>query len=116
MYKVIEVDFQTEIRRIKFKIAKPLSELQDGIGDAFYKGAMVIRFYKDYRKKNDYLEVKKENYDKQFCEDSYIKLKKESDIKNLEKRIENFKSGIELNQKYIDKLTLEIEVLRSGGF
>ncbi|MFA6570749.1 MAG: hypothetical protein WCT77_05870 [Bacteroidota bacterium] len=108
-FKTIEVFFEAEFYVIKLRKSANISQLQEYIGDAFYKGAEKIRFYKDYRRKNDYIEIIKESYDKQFCENSYKKLKKESNILTLKKRIEILNSGIEFNKKLIKTLKIELK-------
>lgn len=112
VYKTVIAENEGYIWKIRLKNpGRTFEQLKEQTAEAFAQGIDVCRFYTDRRKKNDYLEVRKEQFDPAFIADCYKKFQREQEINNRVQRIESLEKDIEWRKKRIEELKLEIKNL-----
>jgi hypothetical protein len=109
---IIAQDYYT-FYKYKLKVGLSLEELQVQIGDAFAKGILSVRLYKNGRKKKDFIEIKKEDYSPEFNEECYRKCKFEADKKKIQNRIDHLKGDILYSQKLLNEKEEELTKLEN---
>jgi len=92
----------------KFKEKVTYEEFKDNIKYAFSKGVRSVRLYENYRKKDDFLEIRKEDFLLDEIELGYRKIQLKNKIKLLEFRKINNNKSIEFHLKANDKIDKEI--------
>lgn len=107
-YKYIIAESHYHYYKAKLPIGKTLDELKEQIAHAFHQGIILVTLYKDGRKKNDYLQIKKDQFDISFIEESYIKIQRKNEFDKKVKRINLLKSYILETENEIKKLELEL--------
>jgi len=113
-YKIIRCE--TFSQYLMYKIPpQTFEELKEQIADAFYKGVKWVKLYSDGRKVNSFLEIKAEQFDKSFIEESFKKLHLQNQINERLKRIEILRSDIQWREKRILEIELEIKALKGSS-
>jgi hypothetical protein len=109
----IDNSYNCQISTFKEKIT--FEEFKDNIKYAFSKGVIKVKLYKDYRKKNDFLEIRKEDFSLDEILSGYENIQLKNKIELLEKRIinnvksiENLEKSIEFFKNNNDKIKKEI--------
>lgn len=97
----------------KLKPKMNFEQVKENIAHAFLLGASKIRLYENYSKKNDFLEINKEDFLKEEIEYGFQKIQLKNKIKLLEDRKSNNNKSIEFHQKANDKIDKEILSLSS---
>ena len=102
-------------RLYSFKGGKTFDELKEYVAEAFYKGVSRILFYPDYRKKSNYLEIKKDHFDTSFQEQCFKDIQRRERIEKLESRINTCKDNIKWNENRITEIEAEIFILKTNN-
>lgn len=110
-YRFIRADGVGYYYKHKLPKSMTFEELKEQIADAFYKRIKTVRLYTDGRKRNSYLEVQKEQFDKSFIEESYKKMQRQNEIDYRLKAVENLKLDIAWKEKRIKEIEAEIQSL-----
>jgi hypothetical protein len=92
----------------KFKHKMNFEQVKENIAHAFSLGASKIKLYENYSKKNDFLEINKEDFSKEEIEAGFQKIQLKNKIKLLEDRKSNNNKSIIFFQKANDKIDKEI--------
>lgn len=101
--------YNQQISTFKEKIT--FEEFKDNIKYAFSKGVIKVKLYKDYRKINHFLEIRKEDFSLDEIESAYQKIQLKNKLELLEKRILNNDKSIEYFKNENDKIKKEIVLL-----
>jgi len=94
-----------------FKEKVTFEDFKSNIIHSFSKGVIKVKLYKDYRKKNDFLEIRKEDFSLDEIASGYKKIQLKNKIEFLKKRISNNEKSIEFFKKENVKIKKEIEKL-----
>ena len=111
LFRAMEGD--TEFNSYLQRLPTPMNfdNLKPHICHAFKKGAKAVRLYEDYRKKQQFIEIKKDNFSDSEILEGYETIMKRDRISFLEKQKNILYENIKRNELSLQKIENEIEKL-----